>query len=168
MQNLKDLMRESIGVDNWSTDSTWNTRSKDKNEFKKLALGLCSRDFDKVKDSIQKFADELQKNNDVTQVSRRPGYSPKGKFVIGTNIADDRICIYLKFNRRTLLVIHSRRACEKGATPFSDWNRRGSAIDIWADCQPILSIDENSPIVDEMEEFAYHSGILNHWVKSFD
>ena len=75
MQNLKDLMRESIGVDNWSTDSTWNTRGKDENEFKKLALGLCSRDFDKVKDSIQKFADELQKNNDVTQVSRRPGYS---------------------------------------------------------------------------------------------
>ena len=164
MQNLKDLMRESIGVDNWSTGSTWDTRHKDENEFKKLALGLCGRDFDKVKDSIQKFVDEILRDDGVTQVSRRPGYSPKGKFAIGVCIQEDGITINLKFNRRVLIVSHLRRACEKGAVPFSDWAHRGSAIDIWADCQSILSIDENSPIVVEMEEFAYHSRILSHWI----
>lgn len=168
MKSLKDLLHESIGVNNWSTGSTWNTRDKDENEFKKLALGLCCRDFDKVKDSTQKFVNEISKDNGVSQISTRKGYSPKGKYSIGISIQEDEVAIKLKFDRKVLIVSQHRRACENGASPFSDWVRRGSAADIWADCTTILSIDENSPIVDEIEEFAYHSGVLCTWVKSFE
>ena len=52
--------------------------------------------------------------------------------------------------------------------PFTDWESRGGALDIWAQCQIILSIDEDSPLVDEMEEFAYNSGLLEPWIKSFN
>ena len=168
MKSLKNLLHESVGVNNWSTGSAWNTRSKDKNEFKKLALGLCGRDFDKAKDSTQKFADEILKENGVSQITARKGYSPKSKFAIGICIREDGITIKLKFNRRVLIVTQHRRASEDGVQPFSDWSRRGTAIDIWANCSTILSVDEDSPIVDEMEEFAYHSGILGAWIKSFE
>ena len=170
MKDLKELLLEYTGVSNWSTGSVWNTAGKDENLFKKLAIGLQDRNYDKVKDSFQKFCDELQKHKDVTVASRRPGSSPKGKFAIGLIINDDEdyIALKLKFDRRVKYVSQDRKSCERGMAPFTDWESRGSALDIWAQCQIILSIDEDSPLVDQMEEFAYNSGLLEPWIKSFN
>ena len=72
MKDLKELLLEYTGVSNWSTGSTWDTAGKDENLFKKLAICLQDRNYDKVKDSFQKFCDELQKHKDVKIASRRP------------------------------------------------------------------------------------------------
>ena len=168
MKNLKEMLLEYVGVSKWSTGSTWDTAGKDENLFKKLAMGLQDRNYDKVKDSVQKFCDELQKHKDVTVASRRPGSSPKGKFAIGVAVNDTDITLKLKFDRRVKYVSQDRKSCERGMAPFTGWESRGGALDIWAQCQIILSIDEDSPLVDEMEEFAYNSGILGQWVKSFN
>lgn len=170
MKNLKEMLLEYVGVSNWSTGSVWNTAGKDENLFKKLAVDLQDRNYDKVKDSVQKFCDELQKHKDVKIASRRPGSSPKGKFAIGLIINDDEdyIALKLKFDRRVKYVSQDRKSCERGMAPFTDWESRGSAVDTWAQCQIILSIDEDSPLVDEMEEFAYNSGLLEPWIKSFN
>ena len=71
MKDLKELLLEYTGVSNWSSRSVWNTTGKDENLFKKLAIGLQVRNYDKVKDSVQKFCDELQKHKDVKIASRR-------------------------------------------------------------------------------------------------
>lgn len=170
MKNLKEILLEYVGVSKWSTGSTWDTAGKDSNAFKKLAISLQDRNYDRVKDSLQEFCDELQKHKDVTIASRRPGSSPKGKFAIGLIINDDEdyIALKLKFDRRVKYVSQDRKSCERGMAPFTDWESRGGALDIWAQCQIILSIDEDSPLVDEMEEFAYNSGILGQWAKSFN
>lgn len=174
MKDLKELLLEYTGVSNWTSRSTWNTVGKDENLFKKLAIGLQDRNYDKVKDSFQKFCDELQKRKDVTVASRRIGSSPNGKFAIGLIIVDtgdeykDCVALKLKFDKRVLHVSQGRKSCEMGMTPFSDWESRGKALDIWAHCPIILSIDEDSPLIDEMEEFAYNSGLLEPWIKSFN
>ena len=86
----------------------------------------------------------------------------------GVIVNDTDITLKLKFDRRVKTVVQSRKSCETGTPPFSDWESRGGAVDVWAQCQIILSINEDSPLVDEMEEFAYNSGILGQWVKSFN
>ena len=175
MKNLKEMLLEYVGVSNWTSRLTWDTAGKEENLFKKLAIGLTESNFDKVKDSVQKFCDELQKHKDVKPALRRAGSSPKGKFAVGIKINDDAdeykdyVMIDIKLDRRVRNVFHNRAACKKGSKhPFCDWERRGMAVDIWADYSIILSIDEDSPLVDEMEEFVYNSGILEYWVKSFN
>lgn len=124
MKNLKEMLLEYMGVSNWSSRSVWNTAGKDENLFKKLAMGLQDRNYDKVKDSFQKFCDELQKHKDVTIASRRPGSSPKGKFAIGVAFNDTDITLKLKFDRRVKTVVQSRKFCEAGTPPFSDWESK--------------------------------------------
>ena len=167
MKDLKTMIVEYIGVGAWATNSSWTTAGIDANIFKKLAVGLCDNNMDKVKDAASNFFKELEKNTDTKLITRRVGENPKGKFAIGINIGDDEVSLLLKLDKKLKVVGKDQRACSKGWGPFSDWAPRRSAVNSWGSYECFFIIDESSHLVDEMEEFAYNSGIMQDWIKSF-
>lgn len=167
MKDLKTMLVEYIGVGAWATNSSWTTAEIDANIFKKLAVGLCDNNMIKVKDAASNFFKELEKNTDAKQITRHVGENPKGKFAIGINIGDDEVCLLLKLDKKVKVVCKNQKQCSKGWGPFSDWASRRDAVNAWGDYEFFFIIDESSHLVDEMEEFAYNSGIMQDWIKSF-
>lgn len=173
MQSLKELIMEDTLFD-WSMIG-YQTANKEENLFKQLAINLCGRNYDEIENHVRDFFNKLQKDKNVTKVPNLPGRGPKGKFAIGIFTGDDAdhggpyVHLFFKYNRRVLEIYQSTLALKRGAKwPGYNWIGRGGNVNYWADCQEILSIDENSHLIDEMKEFAVNIGTIEEWIKTFN